>query len=168
MSGFPPKNGNKGASGRNIFLTPGRCLSRFLKPRLFIIIKLTARRAGGKIITDMEPVYIVAIVVSALMFVLLIISFCVIAKRRKEDEERRVELDAVYSDPKLAKMEYDIAFYDDDIPRPEPSREDKQVTIDEVIAGEAEPRFTAVESAIFTKADDGMEEISGHYEPDDK
>ena len=118
-------------------------------------------------VSVMEPVYIVSIVISAIVFVLLVICFYVIARRRREEDELRVEQDAVYSDPKLAKMEYDIAFYDDDVVRTAP-REDTQVTIEEVMSGDGGPSFTAEESAIFAKADDGMEEISGHYEPEDK
>ena len=41
------------------------------------------------------------------------------------------------------------------------------MTIDDVIGADEEP-LSAGESAIFTKADDGMEEISGHYEPEDQ
>lgn len=113
----------------------------------------------------MEPVYIVSIAVCAVVFVLLIICFYVLAKHRAADEALKVEQDAVYSDPKLAKMEYDIAFYDDDIPGADGSLNDKQVTIDEVLSGKS--AHSAGESAIFTKADDGMEEISGHYEPEE-
>lgn len=116
----------------------------------------------------MDAVYIIAITISAIIFVLLIACFYVLATRRKEEERQHAELEAVYSDPKLAKMEYDIAFYDDDIVRPAAHTEaDTQVTIDEVIAGAEVPAHTVEESAIFTKADDGMEEISGHYEPEE-
>ena len=112
----------------------------------------------------MEPIYIVAIAVGGVVLLLFLICVYVIAKKHREQIERRIELEAVYSDPKLAKMEYDIAFYDDDLPRAVTHTEDKQVTIDDVMSDED----MTVQSAIFTKADDGMEEISGSYEPDDK
>lgn len=115
----------------------------------------------------MEPIYIIAISVSSLILLLLVICVYVIAKKHRDEFEKSVELEAVYSDPDLAKMEYDIAFYDDDVVRTAP-REDTQVTIEEVMSGDDGPSFTAEESAIFAKADDGMEEISGHYEPEDK
>ncbi len=114
----------------------------------------------------MEPVYIVSIIVGAIIFVLLICCFYVLAKRRREEEELRAEQDAVYSDAGIAKMEYDIAFYDDDMPGPDGSVTDKQVTIDDVLSGKS--AHSAGENAIFAKADDGMEEISGHYEPDEQ
>lgn len=70
--------------------------------------------------------------------------------------------------PNLLKWSTTSLFYDDDIVRPAAHTEaDTQVTIDEVIAGAEVPAHTAEESAIFTKADDGMEEISGHYEPEE-
>ncbi len=127
---------------------------------------MTVTPVGGKIISVMEPVYIVSIVLCAIMLILLIICFYVIAKRHREEEDRQAELEAVYSDPKLAKMEYDIAFYDDDSLRPA-AREDRQVTMEEVLGGEEQKSFNAGENAIFTKVDDGMEEISGHYEPEE-
>lgn len=115
----------------------------------------------------MEPIYIIAITVGAVVLALLIICFYVLAKKRRDSIELRLELESVYSDPNLAKMEYDIAFYDDDMPVQPAHAEDTQVTIDEVMAGADKAPLTAEESAIFTKADDGMEEISGHYEPDE-
>ncbi len=134
----------------------------FTRRNLFL--RLTTPCSGGKIKDDMEPIYIVAIAVGGVVLLLFLICVYVIAKKHREQIERRIELEAVYSDPKLAKMEYDIAFYDDDLPRAVPHTEDKQVTIDDVMSDED----MTVQSAIFTKADDGMEEISGSYEPDDK
>ena len=110
----------------------------------------------------MEPIFIVAIAVGGVVLLLLLICIYVIAKNHRQAMEKSAELEAVYSDPKLAKMEYDIAFYDDDILRSPQSTEDKQVTIEDVMSGD---ELTAEESAIFTKADDGMEEISGSYVP---
>ena len=52
----------------------------------------------------MDAVYIIAITISAIIFVLLIACFYVLATRRKEEERQHAELEAVYSDPKLAKM----------------------------------------------------------------
>lgn len=115
----------------------------------------------------MEPIYIIAIAVGAVVLALLIICFYVLAKKRRDSIELRLELESVYSDPNLAKMEYDLAFYDEDMPVQAPRTEYTQVTIDEVMAGEDDSPLTAEESAIFNKADDGMEEISGHYEPTD-
>lgn len=124
------------------------------------------RPCGVKIYMNMDDVYIVSIVTASVMLVLLIICFYVLARQRRAEELLRAEQDAVYSDPRLAKMEYDIAFYDDDLAATTASGEDEQVTIDDVIGADKTP-LSAGESAIFTKADDGMEEISGHYEPEE-
>mgnify|MGYP001625833438 FL=1 len=116
---------------------------------------------------DMKLVYIVAIAVGSLILLLLIICFYVIAKRRKQEEELRAEQEAVYSDPALAKMEYDTAAYDI-TPRPAVPAEEKQVTIEDVIEeGRAEKGDAPLSKDAFGKPDDGMEEISGHYEPEE-
>ena len=115
----------------------------------------------------MEPVYIVMICSACVFAALLLIYFLYSDKAKKETARKQEELERAYSDKNLAKMEYDIAFYDDELPVPRVPGEDKQVTIDDVIGADEEP-LSAGESAIFTKADDGMEEISGHYEPEDQ
>ena len=100
----------------------------------------------------MEPIFIVAIAVGGVVLLLLLICIYVIAKNHRQAMEKSAELEAVYSDPKLAKMEYDVAFYDDDILRSPQSTEDKQVTIEDVMSDD---ELTAEESAIFTKAEGG-------------
>lgn len=110
----------------------------------------------------MEPIYIIAIVVFAIIFVLVIACVYVLSKQHMFAEEERAELNAVYSDPNLAKMEYDIAFYDDIPIRTQKTEGDTQVTIEDVMGDGSH----APGGAVFTKVDDGMEEISGHYEED--
>lgn len=112
----------------------------------------------------MDAIYIVAIAVSSIILLLLIICFVSISKKRSRYLAFKAEMDAVYSDPNLAKMEYDIAFYEDDLPGTDGTLKDRQVTIDDVVSGKNAQ--TAGENAIFTKADDGMEEIAGHYQPE--
>ena len=121
----------------------------------------------------MEPVYIIAIVVCVLIFILFCASIYVIAKGYRREEAAKAEQKKVYSDPKLAKMEYDIAFYDEEtaakLAASSEEREDSQVTIDEVLTDGERPvssERTAEEDAIFNKPDEGMEEIAGCYEPD--
>ena len=110
----------------------------------------------------MEPIYIIAIVVFAIIFVLVIACVYMLSKQHMFAEEERAELNAVYSDPNLAKMEYDIAFYDDIPTRTQKTEGDTQVTIEDVM----DDGSHAPGGAVFTKVDDGMEEISGHYEED--
>ena len=89
------------------------------------------------------------------------------------EETARAEQNKFYSDPELAKMEYDIAFYDEEtaakLAVSAGEKEALQVTIEEVLTDEehaAPVGRTAEEEAIFNKPDEGMEEIAGCYEPE--
>ena len=119
----------------------------------------------------MEPIYIIAIVVGALIFILFCVSIYVIAKGYRREEKARNVQKAVYTDPKLAKMEYDIAFYDEETAAKLASAEDKaasHVATDEVSENNeasVSAERTAEEEAIFNKPEEGMEEIEGFYEP---
>ncbi len=107
----------------------------------------------------MKDIYIVAIAVGGVVLLLFLICLFVIARKHRQAVEKGMELEAVYSDPKLAKMEYDIASYDDE-PHASTPGEDRQVTIEDVMeSGEG-----ADEGAVFAKVDEGLEEISGKYE----
>ena len=119
----------------------------------------------------MEPVYIIAIVVGALIFILFCASIYVIAKGYRQAEQARAEQEAVYSDPKLAKMEYDIAYYDEEtaakLASSAEEKADAQTAEDDLPESQpAAPVRTAEEEAIFNKAEEGMEEIAGCYEPE--
>ncbi len=117
----------------------------------------------------MEHVYVVAVVVGVLIFILVCACIYVIAKGYRKAEADRAEQKAFYSDPELAKMEYDIAFYDEEtaakLAASAERRSDAQVTIEEVLANASEGR-TAEEDAVFNKTAEGMEEISGSFEPE--
>ena len=133
----------------------------------------------------MEPVYIIAIVVGILILILFCACLCLMGKKRRKAEEDRKEQDAVYSDPELAKMEYDVAYYDEEavakLAASAQSKTVSQVTIEEVLANKESPDAagssdtselpatvgrTAEEEAIYNKPEDGMEEISGSFEPE--
>ena len=120
----------------------------------------------------MESVYIIAIVVGVLIFIMFCVSIYVIAKGYRREEEARNEQKTVYSDPKLAKMEYDIAFYDEETAAKLASAEDKavsQMTTEEISEDSEAPVYTertAEEEAIFNKPEEGMEEIEGFYVPE--
>ncbi|MCD8308741.1 MAG: hypothetical protein LUD19_02715 [Clostridia bacterium] len=119
----------------------------------------------------MEPIFIISIVVGGVVFILLLFYLANLIKRCKAARELKEELDETYTDPNIAKMEYDIAYYDEDIQSRINAmniKTDKQVTIEEVIHGE-EQAVPPEEDALFAKIDDeGMEEISGNYRPEDK
>ncbi|MCD7728875.1 MAG: hypothetical protein LUI60_03065 [Clostridia bacterium] len=117
----------------------------------------------------MEAIYVIAIVVGAVIVILLAAFVLSYIKRRENAKDLKEELDETYSDPGLAKMEYDIAFYDDETQNKINAmnqKTDEQVTIEDVISSDAPA--SPEENAIFAKIDDeGMEEISGNYNPQD-
>lgn len=107
----------------------------------------------------MEFEYIVAIVAGGL-FLLLLFIYCIIAKNKKIKQEKlEVELDKAYAPANLKKMDYDLAYYDDDTARRilnEKIIEEEQVTIEDIIAP-------------FSSGDDddndNDDELVGRYKP---
>ena len=104
---------------------------------------------------------------SAVVFAGLVILFIYMTvKRRRREEEAEFELEQAYSDKNLAKMEYDIAFYDEETYRL--MRGNSQVTMDEIMSDSASDanaeKPSVPEGAIFTKIDtEGVEEITGKF-----
>lgn len=105
---------------------------------------------------------------SAVIFAALVglFIFLTVKRRRKEEEAEKV-LENAYADKNLAKMEYDIAFYDEETYRL--MRGNSQVTMDEIISDNASSEAGAdnqpsAEGAIFAKIDsEGVEEITGRF-----
>ena len=114
----------------------------------------------------MEACYIVMIC-SAVVFAVLVGLFIIMTvKRRRKEEEAKSVLENAYADKNLAKMEYDIAFYDDETYRL--MRGNSQVTMDEIISDNASEagadKQPSAEGAIFAKIDsEGVEEITGRF-----
>ncbi len=114
----------------------------------------------------MEACYIVMIC-SAVVFAALLGFFIYFTvKRRRKSYEDEKALEEAYADKNLAKMEYDIAFYDEETYRL--MRGNGQVTMDEVMSDSAVDGGTegkvSPEGAIFTKIDtEGVEEITGRF-----
>ncbi len=112
----------------------------------------------------MEPVYIVMIC-SAVLFVILLSAYFVYADFQKRNNMRKEEeLEKVYSDKNLAKMEYDVAVYDEETRKLMTPRSTYQVTMDEVIQkDEKEP----TEDVNFGKMEsEGVEQITGNFKGD--
>lgn len=107
------------------------------------------------------------------VFVVLLLSYLVYYfGKRKKLKQKEYELSVAYSDENLTKMEYDLAFYDEEIHKllrqAEPA---SQVTIDEVIGQAGTPAEETVrkktDDAIFTKiGNEGVEEITGNFKRD--
>ena len=113
----------------------------------------------------MEPKYIVAIVALSVFFILFSIFFILLAHKSKTEAKLQAWLNEIYSDKNLIKIDYDSVSEDDEI-----------VTA---------PKETATESAVETTEEkedmqtkpteeygkleiEGIEEITGNYEPDKK
>ncbi len=101
---------------------------------------------------------------------LLFAYFIYYCSKRKARRRKEYELSVAYSDENLTKMEYDLAFYDEEthklLRQAEPA---SQVTIDELIGQAAapaeEPARKKADDAIFTKIgnNEGVEEITGNF-----
>lgn len=108
--------------------------------------------------------YIVSIVIGGL-FALMFLIF-LIAYGRAENKKFKLydELEKIYSDKNLVKMDYDFAVYDEETEKILSSMQAKegQLVIEDVIGLEA----AAVDSTVFGTVDtDGLEEITGNYKP---
>ncbi len=118
----------------------------------------------------MEPVYIVMICSACVFAALLLIYFLYSDKAKKEAARKQEELERAYSDKNLAKMEYDVAVYDEET-RKLMQHGNSQVTMDEVMSDGEESSedevHLAAEDALFEKMDsEGMEEITGNFKAD--
>lgn len=118
----------------------------------------------------MELIYIVSIVVGSIFGLLVLICIALAAIREQKSENRMAAIRKMYAAPDLNKMEYDTAFYDDDIADMLFGNQpvEKQVTIEEVLTEKNTFNQTAQQESVFSKIDvEGLEEITGNYNPDD-
>ncbi len=120
----------------------------------------------------MESIYIVAIVVGSVVLFLFAICLLVMIRNHRREIKKREELESVYSDPNLAKMEYDLAVYDEETNARIVAmriKNDTQVTIEDVMenSGKSSKSHYDLDEISFNKVDDGVEKISGHYVPED-
>ena len=100
--------------------------------------------------------YILSIVVFAVFALMLIMWLGTYIFNRYKENKLRRQIEDMYNDENLAKMEYDFASYDDKTERMiSTSTAEGQITIDDVI-------FDNLANVV----DEGMEEITGNYKPD--
>lgn len=115
----------------------------------------------------MELPYILTIVVCSL-FVLLFLIFIIVYFKSKHEHKRRMsEIEQMYADKNLAKMDYDSAVYDEETEKILAMRQQEvgQMTIDDVMKQTA--ATAANDENVFQKiAPEGVEEITGNYNPD--
>lgn len=118
----------------------------------------------------MESVYIVMICAGGLFVLLLLAYVAHYAKQRKIQARKKTRLDEAYSDEKITKMEYDLAFYDEETLKLLGGAQEGQVTIDEILSGEkpiVESTTKKTDEALFNKIEnEGVEEITGKFKRD--
>ncbi len=113
----------------------------------------------------MEPKYIVAIVVGGIFFIMLVTYVIFTVRIGYLEKLRRSEIEKMYSDKNLVKMDYDFAIYDEETAKllAENERKSGQLTIDDVLADSG----LAVDESVFGTIDsEGLEEITGNYKPE--
>jgi Ca2+/Na+ antiporter len=122
-------------------------------------------------IRNMETVYIMMIC-AAVIFILLIVAYILFSMQlKKAEQDKEQMLEEYYSAPNIPKMEYDLAFYDEDNGKSptDDKAADEQVTVEEVIENPAgsEQSSQNQNDAIFAKIDkEGVEEITGTFKRD--
>ena len=122
--------------------------------------------APWKYNTDMQAEHIVMIIVGALFIVLFVVFLILYLKRKKSEAERKAEMENMFSDKNLAKMDYDCAVYDEETEKllAQRKQSEGQMTIDDVMNASTEENIG--EPVFQTVAKEGMEEIKGNSQPD--
>ena len=106
--------------------------------------------------------------VFAFLFLLYVITSIV---RIRKLHKQRAELQAMYASDKLAKMEYDLASYDEETYKLlNGNKVATQMTLEDVISdGLDTPAVpaTTIDETLFEKIEsDGLEELTGNYKKD--
>lgn len=102
------------------------------------------------------------------LFIILLFAYILhYINQKKIDKLNRQRLNEAYSDKNITKMEYDLAFYDEETLRLLGRATEGQVTIDEVLTVDGATVDAATkktDDAIFNKIEnEGVEEITGNY-----
>ena len=116
----------------------------------------------------MKPLYILFIVASGVFLFILFAYFAFSIRSWRYKVKLRRDILKAYNDKDLAKIEYDCAFYDGDLySREHSSERAKQVTIDEVLSGEAESEEDWDELSRFKPIEEVQEKsVEGPYDPE--
>jgi len=116
----------------------------------------------------MEPLYVLFVSAGGVFLFFLFAYILVRIETAKKNMETKRRIFKSYSDKNLAKMEYDFAFYNGDLYSRD-SVDDlvKQVTIDDVLSGEADSRQEEDELSRFNPIEEVKENVVvGHYNPE--
>ncbi len=103
----------------------------------------------------MEVGYIIAIVLGCVFAAMLLTFIILYARARKRDNERNEQLEKMYCDPNLKKMEYDFGAYGEDIEAYKHGGDGERNASDD----------DQQLSFLNPVENEGMEEITGNYKP---
>lgn len=101
----------------------------------------------------MELRYIIALVAIGIFVILFLISLTCFYYSRNKAQMVKKEIEKMYNDPDLAKMDYDIAAYDEE-------------TNQLMSVESSEGQLTIEDFLDSTDLEDGLDEIMGNYTPD--
>lgn len=112
----------------------------------------------------MDVKTIVLICFGGVFAFILFMYILIAAETAKMEKKQKNNIVKSYSDGKLAKMEYDLAMYDDETKKLlNRTAENSQVTIDEIMGNDAP---SSADAPLFAKIEDeGVEEIKGNFKP---
>lgn len=103
----------------------------------------------------MEVQYIVAIATGSLFGLLFFIEICIYFYNKSKQRALWNNISAMYNDGNHARIDYDYGFDNEPSRIAATSRTEGQLTIDDVLFDGA-----------VNPVDEGMEEITGNYNPD--
>ena len=131
----------------------------------------------------MDAIYILMICAGGLFFILLFSYFIYAYCTKRRNMRKEQALRRVYADKNLAKMEYDVAVYDEETRKILDSGEERHVPAEVQPAKNADKKSVEAENSLsessesgeeedqaemkFAKVDsEGMEEITGTFDGD--
>lgn len=116
----------------------------------------------------MQTEYILLICAGGVFGFLLFMYMLIELERWKRDRKIKKSLEAAYADKNLAKMEYDMAFYDDEAFLKDRSADNsRQVTIDDVLNPNDEEDVKQSEKALFVRIESVENDVLvGNYKPE--
>lgn len=103
----------------------------------------------------MELKYIVAIVAGALFLILFVLSLVVYFYNRRKQKIFRANIAEIYSEENLVLIDYDCGLEEESLRVLSAALSEGQMTIEDVMFDGA-----------VSPDDEGIEEITGNYEPD--
>lgn len=116
----------------------------------------------------MEPIYILFVCAGGVFTVLFFALAFESLEHWKRNSHTKRDILKMYGDSNLAKMEYDLAFYDGDLySRRNRNDSAKQVTIEDMFREDGGDREEEDElTRFYPIAEAGEQVVVGHYDPE--